>query len=481
MKKFLTAMLALMLVLSLATTAFAATVDNKTDHTYDVYQIFSGEQTTAGGATLTEVQWGTGVDSAALLNALKTDNTTKDMFTDAATAADVAKVLADNNNLANAFAALAYQHKATAFTTISGNSTAKDLDAGYYLMVDTSDVNGKEDAKNLALLQLTNNGEFEIQQKYDVPEVEKTLSDPYANVGDTVTFTLTATMPTRLDGYETYKVIFHDTMDAGLTYVGIESVTIDGNATNAFTAQHNNGTLTITCNDVLAAGAQAGNDIVVTYTAKLNANAITGKDGNENKVYLEFSNDPNWTGTGEEPTGDTPEKEVKVYTYVFDAFKYTGENTPLAGAKFQLLNSDKTKTFNLVATANANEYMICNDASCDGTTAHTHITEIVTDTNGTFKFIGLEPGTYYLDETEAPAGYNKITEAIKVEISADENTRVETIKQNDETVTQVKILNNAGTVLPETGGVGTTMLYVAGGLLVAAAVILLVTKKRMAR
>ena len=232
---------------------------------------------------------------------------------------------------------------------------------------------------------------------------------------------------------------------------------------------------------------------MVSYSAKLNEKASIGQGtpGNTNEVYLEYSNNPNGTGTGK-----TLEDKVIVFTYELDVNKVDGNNVDkkLPGAKFKLLNSDQTK----YAQVDANSKLI--GWTNDETTA----TELESDVNGLFKVIGLDDGTYFLKETLAPSGYNTLAEPIKLVISANTNngqlgsgntTELETISVtvgNDPSASgattvgnsatgtvNITVKNNRGTTLPGTGGIGTTIFYVIGGGLMVAAAILLITKKRM--
>lgn len=491
-KAWTSLLLALVMALSLSANALAAetaTVDNKTTHTYDAYQIFSATSQSTDGGQLGNINWGTGINSAAFLTALKADSrfnksvtvgeatTTVNVFADCTTAQDVAAALSDNPTMATAFADLAAAHVTTTKTTIPTSDTVS-LELGYWLLLDTS-TPGTGDAKNAALLQVIKSGDLTIQKKYDVPTVDKTVSDPDANIGDTVTFTLTGTMPSRLDGYETYKVVFHDTMSAGLTYAGELSVKIDGNdKTSSFTVsptaptagQDGTTSFTVSCDDVLALGAAASSTITVTYKATLNENAVIGTAGNPNKVKLEYSNNP--TGTG---TGETTEKEVKVYTWELPVKKVDGSGNALAGAEFSLYTDAAcTQAVSVVATTTAGVYKVCTKS--DSAEGHVHLTTVTTDSNGVLSIKGLDKGTYYLKETKAPDGYNILESAIKVVIG---DNGALTINDATATAAEVTVVNNAGTQLPETGGMGTTIFYALGGVLVLAAVVLLVTRKRM--
>lgn len=454
MRKIFAMVLAVIMVMSLATTAFAdettytLTLNNAQEgHTYSAYQIFAGD---LDGTTLSNIVWGSGV-SAEGQTAL-------------GTAAGKAASLKTTQD-AEAFAA----EVAPYLATVAGSATVGEgattceitgLEAGYYLVQTTAtpDENG---VKTYYIMKVVADTSASI--KADVPEVEKTVNDDDANIGDTVTFTLTATMPSNLQGYETYKVVFHDTLSAGLDFVeGTVKVTVAGvDKTNAFTVTEENGILTISCDDVLAQGATASSEIVVTYDAKLDADAVIGTEGNLNKVYLEYSNDPNVDGVGK-----TPEEEVKVYTWEIPVFKYTeGEDdakNPLAGAGFTLYDGDAAVTLTKVGETNV--YKV------DPTST---TTEIFTDSTGKFEIEGLEKGTYTLKETTTPAGYNTCAD---ITVTIGDNG---VLTQNNDLVNQVEVLNQAGSTLPSTGGMGTTLFYVFGAILMVGAAVLLVTKRRM--
>ncbi len=464
MRRLLAVLMTFVMVMGFATTAFADTVTYKLTlkeaqegHTYTAYQIFAGD---LSGDTLSNIVWGNGVreeGQTALGNAAQKAESIETVEGAEAFAAEVAP----------------YLGTAAGSATVAEGATSCEisgLEAGYYL-VQTTGVTDKNDVYTYYIMKIVKDTEANV--KADVPEIDKTVNDNDANIGDTVTFTLTATMPSNLQGYETYKVVFHDTLSAGLDYVeGSVKVTVEGvDKTDAFTVTEANGTLTISCNDVLALGATASSTIVVTYEAIVDDDAVIGTEGNPNKVYLEYSNNPNWDGEGVEPTGDTPEDEVKVYTWEIPVFKYTGANTPLSGAGFTLYKDVAcTNAVNLVAIENETIYKVCTQTDC---TDHEHVTEIVTDATGRFQIEGLEKGTYYLKETTTPAGYNTC-DVVTVVIG--ENG---TLTQNGDTTTEVAILNQSGAILPETGGIGTTIFYVAGAIMVIGAAVIMITRKRM--
>ncbi len=315
-------------------------------------------------------------------------------------------------------------------------------------------------------------------------------------------------MPSTFQGYESYKVVFHDTMSAGLTFVDGENKTvgIEDFVVKVGTKQINSGytvgvsgtSITVSIEDVLdkKIGAVADGKITVEYQAVVNSNAEIGQPGNSNKVYLEFSNDPNWDSTPTEPTGKTPEDEVLVFTYELDVTKVDGANTDtkLDGAQFVLMNADQNK----VAKVSEGKFVEwVEDSSITKNADKTYPAEytLTSGTDGKFIIAGLDDGTYYLKETKAPTGYNLLADPVKVEIIAtiqntednpaltalqikvDEGTGVDGTLASG--VVAGTVTNNKGSVLPETGGIGTTIFYVLGGLMAVGAGVLLVAKKRM--
>ena len=478
MKKFLALLLALVMVMGLATTAFAAeetvgTIINTTNRDYDAYQIFSGTQ--GKDAVLGDVEWGEGINATFFLAALKTN---LDDFDDCTTAADVAAVLAGNSNLAKTFANLAVNYLTTLTAQVDANEEA-ELPSGYYLLVDASSNNPTQ---NPALLQVTN-GTLKITEKVPgVPAPDKNIleggqkvKDTDANIGDTVTFELSVTLPSSFENYEAYMLTFIDTLSKGLTYNNDAVVKVNGNVVtcyNTTTAPGEDGSTVITVknndDNIMNDGIVAGDTVTVTYSATLNENAVVGAEGNPNSFVLRYSNNPD----DPQDYKETEPKKVKVYTWEVNVFKYTGtEKTPLAGAGFTLYTNEAcTNAVNVVATETANVYKVCTKTGC----THTHVTEIVTDTTGKFVIKGLAEGTYYLKETTTPAGYNTCAN-VTVTIGANG-----ALTQDGTATAVIGVLNNAGSTLPETGGMGTTMFYIFGFTMMMAAVVLLVTKKRMA-
>ena len=379
---------------------------------------------------------------------------------------------------AEAFAKLAQGHaaKMTADATTTAPAagegetystlTFENLKLGYYL-VDTS-------LGTLCSLDTTNPN-VEMHEKNAVPTNVKTVQEDStsrygekndANIGQTVYFQSTIIAQKGAQNY-----VFHDTMGAGLTYTGVTGITLKDTTVDASNYTVVTEDLTDGCTfevrftqefcDTLA----TGNQIVISYTATLNENAVIAGAGNPNTSKLSY-------GDGSE----TPVSQTKTYTWDVDVFKYTmkGQNeAALAGATFMLSKStDGSKPIALVSEG-SNVYRVAKTGETG-----TVVTAITTDATGKFTIKGLDADIYYLTETAAPAGYNKLADPVNIVIG--ENGVVNSTTENPQGVDVVKVLNQSGTELPSTGGMGTTVFYVVGGILVVGAVVLLVARKRMA-
>ena len=506
-KKVISLLLALLMVMSMVgamaeETARTATVTNgTTGHSYKAYQIFSGTQAEAEGM-LGDLAWGTGVNVEGLLNALITakfaQTSDEPVLTAQSTAADVAALL--NNDNAKVFANIVAKNLSTVFTAIAAEAVEVEIATGYYLLVDDTVVDGEDDARNSALLEVVK--DITIESKYTTPEVDKVIDEGDGvkvtdkNVGDTVDFKLTGTLPSNYADYDTYKYIFHDTMSPGLTYVeGSLKVYVNDSETpvdsskyaaDVTTAENGTTTITVTFADLKLVATKASDKIVVKYQATLNDKAEVGNPGNPNEVYLKYSTDPNYNGDGtDEPTGETPKDTVVVFTYETVVNKTDANKNPLKGAGFTLYK------WNEATTAEEDKWVAVGD-------------EIKGEDLTTFTFKGLDAGKYKLVETTVPSGYNKAAD-IEFEIvptyTYNETTKKNEISslvvKNGETVlsegeqasfsvaenkgsVSTTVINETGATLPETGGVGTTMLYVGGGALIVIAIALLVSKKRKA-
>ena len=503
-KKLASLLLVLVMVFALATTAFAEettysiTINNSAkDHTYEAYQIFTGD---LSGTTLSNIVWGSGVSEAG-----------QTALGDAAAKAETLKTEADAKAFAKAVAPYLTTAAGSANTVTDGKYVISGLAAGYYLVKDQDgSLTGDNDSYTEYIIQVV--GNVTATPKSDVPEVQKKVKDindstdttktdwqdsADYDIGDSIPFQLKATLADNVSSYTTYKVVFHDTLSKGLTYNNDAKVYIDGTETNGFTVTatvnaDGTTTLTVSCDDVKALGAGNSSVITVEYTAKLNENAVLGSAGNPNKVYLEYSNNPNKSESGENhETGKTPEDTVIVFTYQTIINKVDSENKPLTGAAFKLEKLIKGK-----------------DGAADTWTTVKEF--IVDETTTSFTFSGLDDGQYKLTETKTPVGYNTIDPIyFVIEATHDETADAPTLKTlnayltdaNGNKQTEMKdgesvnidlgtvdltagsitttVVNKSGSELPSTGGIGTTIFYVLGGVLVLAAVVLLVTNKRM--
>ena len=502
-KKLASLLLVLVMVFALATTAFAEettysiTINNSAkDHTYEAYQIFTGD---LSGTTLSNIVWGSGVSEAG-----------QTALGDAAAKAETLKTEADAKAFAKAVAPYLTTAAGSANTVTDGKYVISGLAAGYYLVKDQDgSLTGDNDSYTEYIIQVV--GNVTATPKSDVPEVQKKVKDindstdttktdwqdsADYDIGDSIPFQLKATLADNVSSYTTYKVVFHDTLSKGLTYNNDAKVYIDGTETNGFTVTatvNADGitTLTVSCDDVKALNAVNSSAITVEYTAKLNENAVLGSAGNPNEVYLEYSNNPNKSENGNNETGETPKDVVIVFTYKTIINKVDSENKPLTGAAFKLEKLIKGE-----------------DGAADTWTTVKEFT--VDETTTSFTFSGLDDGQYKLTETKTPVGYNTIdpiyfvieathdatadTPALTVlkAYLTDENGNKKTEVKDGETVNidlgtvdltagsiTTTVVNQSGSKLPSTGGIGTTIFYVLGAILVVGAVVLLVTKKRM--
>ena len=323
-----------------------------------------------------------------------------------------------------------------------------------------------------------------VDKKVQVDGTGKDATD--AKIGDTLTFTLTSTIPD-MSAYDTYTFNFKDTLSKGLTFERVTSVTVDGVAApltvgtdyTVTTPTAPDNTLTVAMNDFKnKQQANAGKKITVTYTATLNENAVVGGAGNTNSAKIQYSNDPSTNGTGEsEPS------KVRVFTYGFTVDKYTGDQytdaaTRLAGAEFTLAHKGGTAISFVKVADSATQNAVYRVAKADEAGATTTIT---TPANGKVEFRGLENGEDTLTETKAPAGYNKLASAIGVKVHGQNNgtdttNATVTITYNNDNGNDynqtasngvIPVQNKSGVTLPGTGGMGTIAFTVIGVLVIA--------------
>lgn len=473
-KKLFSLALAFIMAMALMTPAFAAgetgsiTInDAVVDQTYTIYQILDLESYNASAnayaykATAAWKNFVEGADIADIYLATDAQGYVTWVGTDTAERAvafaKLAQEYAKDNSIAN-------QGSVTATsTTVSFTG----LDLGYYL-VDTT-------LGTLCSLDTTNPNVV-MEEKNEVPTNVKTVEEDStgdygetndADIGQTVNFKSTITAQAGAENY-----VFHDTMSAGLTYTGVTGITLNGktvdasNYTVVATGLTDGCTFEVRFTQAFCDTLVANDQIVISYSATLNENAVIAGEGNPNSSKVSYGDSSN--------TKYTTPSTTKTYTWDVDVLKYTmvGETeTALAGATFTLSkNSDGSNPIALVSEGN-NVYRVAKTGET-GT-----VTEITTDATGKFTIQGLDADTYYLTETKAPAGYNKLAGPVTIVIGA--NGVVNATTEAPQGVDVVKVLNQTGAELPSTGGMGTTIFYVLGGVLMAGAAILLVTKKKM--
>lgn len=522
MRRLASVLLAFVMVLAMNVTALAATyivtINNDTDgYSYTAYQIFKGNagMVTVGNTTtpaLLSIEWGDNIDitNATLLSELKTAYGTT-------VASDIAGLIVTQAE-AEVFAKIVNNYligSGTNASYSSGSYIITGLDAGYYLIVNTGVPTGCDYSSDIMINVLANTA---VSPKVESPESDKTVSDindsettTYTDgltsadhdIGDQVPFTLTATLPGNYGAYNTYLLVFHDKMDTGLTFNPssvVVSVTTNGTTTvvssGYVVATATQGTLRDTaCTfEVQIADTNflydtsgnlitmtADSTITVNYTAELNENAVIGDPGNTNTSHIEYSNRPDWDGQGEEPTGETPPETVVVFTYKLTVDKVelddAGNPSALDGAGFTLYKYD---------------------ASVTGTDKWVAVgSEITTGT--TFTWTGLDDGDYMLVETTTPNGYNTMSNLYFTIEATHTESGITTLDVKDAQGNVISgtgltftatassgavatdIVNEKGTNLPGTGGIGTTIFYIVGGVMVVGAAVILITRKRMSR
>ncbi len=610
MKKLLSVILALLMVVSLCVTAFASddtkhtiTINNdKSGHVYAAYRIFKGdlnmvkdpnnEEEEIHGTVLSDITWGEGVDIAEgkeaklyeALAAIVDDEDNINPFTKKVDgkeepgnlqyASEVAKVLSgygDDSAILDTFARVISGYfsdnsYASKEPVLDGNVYQYAIEVpgdGYYLVMDSKSYDAPEASTKFMLKvakdeTITAKDGTLTQDKAIVKGNDLVDVDDY-DVGDTVDFQILSDI-TNMDGYLRYEYVICATMSKGLTpvlendNVKVTVSIVDPTGTKDTLSLSNNDyqflstagsgyTFKLRINNFLKYKEYEGCQVKVTYSGILNEQALETKF-ETNESFVIFSNDPNKTfdpnnpstannpykpdGSDEpydpngandptvisdESTVATPKAVVYVVDFDINLDKYAMEgdkNIKLANAKFVLYKLDDNKPvfYKLTNTkakndgdvawvsvagyAHAAEKNIANEAVL-AAVANGTITEVTTDEGGTAKFAGLDTGTYYLLETDAPDGYNTLATTVEVKIAATYEVKDDgtlTIIDNESSVDLIlpdakqpnvvqPILNKAGVVLPSTGGIGTTIFYVLGTVMMIGAAVILITKRRV--
>ena len=486
LKKAMSVLVSLLMIFTFALPAFADSATTytitapATTHQYEIYQIFTGD---LSEGILSNVKWGvngTGTVGKAV------DSTVIDELTAVNSRPDSEKL-----DVVKKYAKL----DSTPVETISNGATYSAV-AGYYLIKDKDNTVSGADTYTTYIVKVVN--DVTITPKGNVPSFEKKVKDindttdtdasawqdsADYDIGDKVPFKLEGTVASNYADYKTYYFAFHDKAEPGLSFnADSVKVYVDGNPIttgyNVVTSTTDGDTFDVVFDNLKdIADVKANSKITVEYTATLNdKEAVLGNQGNVNTAHLEFSNNPNeeQNGSNKPETGNTPDDSVIVFTYQVVVNKTKANGEALTGAEFTLEKVLKNGTKETVT--------------------------VVKNTEGTiFTFKGLDDGDYILTETVTPATYNTI-EPIRFTVTADHNiawngeARTEILTALTGNVTSgtatftadldkrsltTNVINQSGATLPGTGGIGTTIFYVIGGLLMAAAAVLLITKKRM--
>ena len=510
-KKLAAAMLTAIMMMTMTVTAFAAegtgnctlTVSVKSgegvpqqtlkDQTINLYKLFdvteskSGE-TTNYAYTVNDTYKGT------LASVLKIqENAKNEEFVQA-----VAGLKTEPENQVQKFAndftaeALVKKLAATATSGKLGEVTSYNftgLDAGYYLVYVTG---GKEIQSSLVTVDKDANT---VNLKTEAPSITKTADNDTVSIGQVVKYTVTGSIPDTT-GYNQYQYIIHDELSNGLDFVknatgdaldnaSEVNVTVkftDGSVTAAGTAPttatlsgEGNRTMKLDLSEwVRANQTNKGKEFTVTYYAKVNANAVVTE---KNKATLEYGNNPGDTTT-------TTPSEAKTPTYPLDINKIKkGSDEKLAGAKFSLYTSaeDAKNGKNAIKVSGNNGNYVVNPAS---TTTEFESVKNIENAGYNIRVNGLAEGTYYLVETKAPDGFNKLTAPVVIKITKSTDTDVNNwaISKDgtDESDKIIDIENSTGSLLPSTGGAGVVVFAGVAILLVFGVAVSFIRDKRKA-
>lgn len=465
MRKLFTVLLALAMTLALAVPAFAADTGSITitnpqgDHTYTAYKIF--DVTYSGDNYSYTIS-----DNAAAFTTVKAyaDEAANDL-----TLTAVANTNKYNVSTGDSFSAASFAQylktkvgslgTGTKFAADGTTMKAAGLELGYYFVDGTSGT----------VCELTTAKNIEIRDKNEVPEIKKDVNDDdrTVEVGQKLTYTITGKVPST-KGYTEYTYEVTDTMSEGLTFNKDVKVTIGGEDVTTAAAITKNGNGFVASVNMMDYQGQIDAPVVITYTATVNEKAIQSNK-ETNTATLKYSNDPANKDSFKE---SSVEVEVFSFNIVINKYAADNESTKLEGAKFVLKNAEG-KYYKYDANAKAVTWVV----------GKADATEVITGADGAARFDGLQAGTYYLEETVAPAGYNQLIKDITIVLKEDGSATIDDAASTPEADRSLTagVANSTGTMLPETGGIGTVIFVALGALAVICAGVFLVTNKRMSK
>ena len=466
MRKLFTVLLALAMTLALAVSAFAADTGSITitnpqgDHTYTAYKIF--DVTYSGDNYSYTIS-----DTDAAFSTVKAY---ADVAANGLNLTAVANTNKYNVSIGAGFSAASFaQHLrtnvgslgiGTPFTKAGDTMKASGLALGYYFVSGTSGT----------VCELATAKDIQIRDKNEVPQIEKTVNDDDGTVeiGQVLTYTITGKVPSTT-GYTEFTYQVTDTMTEGLTFNEDVKVTIGDTDVTANATITNNGNGFVASVNMMNYQDQIDAPVVITYTATVNEKAIQ-REKETNTATLKYSNNPADKNSFKESS-----VEVNVFSFNIVINKYaTGnEDTKLEGAKFVLKKSANGPYYKYDAATKIVSWV---DAKADAT-------EVTTGADGAARFDGLEAGTYSLEETAAPAGYNQLTKDITIVLDKNGSATIDGAASAPGAAHSLTtgVANSTGTVLPETGGTGTVIFVALGALAVICAGVFLVTNKRMSK
>lgn len=466
MRKLFRVLLALAMTLALAVPAFAAettgsiTITNpQGDHTYTAYKIF--DVTYSGDNYSYTIS-----DTDTAFNTVKAYADVAANGLNLTAVADTGKY---NVSSSAGFSAASFAQylktkadslgTGTAFIEDGNTMKASGLALGYYFVSSTSGT----------VCELATAKDIQIRDKNEVPEIKKDVddNDRTVEIGQKLTYTITGKVPST-KGYDEFTYQVTDTMTEGLTYNKDVKVTIGGTDVTAAATITNSENGFVASVNMMHYQDQIDKPVVITYTATVNEKAIQS-DKETNTATLKYSNNPADKNSFEK---SSVEVEVFSFNIVINKYATGNENTKLEGAKFVLKNND-------------GKYYKCDTATkavswVDDKSA---ATEVSTDANGAARFDGLQAGTYSLEETVAPAGYNQLTKDITIVLDKNGSATIDgaaSAPGADHSLT-TGVANSTGTVLPETGGTGIVIFVALGALAVICSGVFLVTNKRMSK